>query len=51
MRIANLVSEREQADEVLARSLDLPPAKVAAMVRSLDARDLSLDAHVLAIRR
>jgi RNA polymerase sigma-32 factor len=47
VRITNLVGEGEQADELLAKALDLPRAKVAAMVRSLDARDLSLDASVL----
>lgn len=47
VRIANLVGEGEQADELLAKALDLPQAKVAAMVRSLDAPDLSLDASVL----
>jgi len=46
VRIANLVGEGEQADELLAKALDLPQAKVAAMVRSLDARDVSLDAQV-----
>ena len=46
VRIANLVGEGEQADELLAKALNLPQAKVAAMVRSLDARDVSLDAHV-----
>jgi RNA polymerase sigma-32 factor len=47
VRIANLVGEGEQADELLAKAVGLPQAKVAAMVRSIDARDLSLDANVL----
>jgi RNA polymerase sigma-32 factor len=46
VRIANLVGEGEQAEEMLAQALDLPKATVAAMVRSLDARDVSLDAQV-----
>jgi RNA polymerase sigma-32 factor len=46
VRIANLVGEGEQADELLAKALDLPTATVASMVRSLDARDVSLDAKV-----
>ena len=46
VRIANLVGEGEQADELLAKALGVPQAKLAAMVRSLDARDVSLDAHV-----
>jgi RNA polymerase sigma-32 factor len=46
VRIANLVGEGEQANELLATALDLPQAKVAAMVRALDARDVSLDAQV-----
>ncbi len=46
VRIANLVGDGEQADALLAQALDLPAAKVAAMVRSLEARDVSLDAPV-----
>jgi RNA polymerase sigma-32 factor len=46
VRIANLVGDGEEADQLLAQALDLPQAKVAAMVRSLDARDVSLDAQV-----
>jgi RNA polymerase sigma-32 factor len=44
VRIANLVGDGEQADELLAQALDVPKAKIASMVRSLDARDVSLDA-------
>jgi RNA polymerase sigma-32 factor len=46
VRIANLVGDGEEADQLLAEALDLPQAKVAAMVRALDARDVSLDAQV-----
>jgi RNA polymerase sigma-32 factor len=46
VRIANLVGDGEEANALLAKALDLPQAKVAAMVRSLDARDVSLDAPV-----
>ena len=46
VRIANLVGDGEEADQLLAQALDLPQAKVAAMVRALDARDVSLDAQV-----
>ncbi len=46
VRISNLVGDGEQADALLAQALDLPAAKVAAMVRSLEARDVSLDAPV-----
>ena len=46
VRIANLVGEGEAADELLASALGLPQAKVAAMVRALDARDVSLEGPV-----
>ncbi len=46
VRIANLVSDGEQADAMLAQALDMPQAKVVAMVRSLEARDVSLDTPV-----
>jgi RNA polymerase sigma-32 factor len=46
VRIANLVSDGEQADAMLAKALDMPQAKVVAMVRSLEARDVSLDTPV-----
>jgi RNA polymerase sigma-32 factor len=42
-RILNLVGEGERADALLAQALELPEAKVRAMVRSLEARDVSLD--------
>jgi RNA polymerase sigma-32 factor len=48
VRIANLVGDGEQADELLAQALDVPKAKIASMIRSLDARDVSLDAAVYA---
>jgi RNA polymerase sigma-32 factor len=44
VRIANLVGDGEQADELLAQALDVPKSKIASLVRSLDARDVSLDA-------
>jgi RNA polymerase sigma-32 factor len=46
VRIANLVGDGEQAEALLAQALNMPQAKVAAMVRSLEARDVSLDAPV-----
>jgi RNA polymerase sigma-32 factor len=46
VRIANLVGDGEEADELLAQALDVPKAKIASMIRSLDARDVSLDAAV-----
>lgn len=44
VKIANLVGEGEQAESMLAQSLGLPEATVSAMLRRLDARDVSLDA-------
>jgi RNA polymerase sigma-32 factor len=46
VRITNLVGEGPEADELLAKSMGLPTEKVTAMVRRLEARDLSLDAQV-----
>lgn len=46
VRITNLVGEGPEADELLAKSMNLPVEKVTAMVRRLEARDLSLDAQV-----
>jgi RNA polymerase sigma-32 factor len=43
VKIANLVGEGGQADSMLAESLGLPESTVMAMVRRLDARDVSLD--------
>jgi RNA polymerase sigma-32 factor len=45
-RIANSMPDGVEADEALAEALGLPLAKVAAMTRALDARDVSLDAPV-----
>jgi RNA polymerase sigma-32 factor len=45
-RVLSLVGEGEHADALLARALDLPQAKVTALVGSLEARDVSLDAPV-----
>lgn len=46
VKIANLFGEGADADELLAKSLDLPTATVRSMVRRLDARDVSLDTKV-----
>lgn len=46
VRITNLVGEGPEADELLAKSMNLPVDKVTAMVRRLESRDLSLDAQV-----
>lgn len=46
VRITNMVGEGAEADELLAKSMNLPVDKVTAMVRRLEARDLSLDAQV-----
>ena len=42
-RIANSIGDGADADELLAQALGLPLAKIAGMVRALDARDVSLD--------
>jgi len=46
VRITNLVGEGDEADELLAQSLNLPKNKVVSMVRRLEARDVSLDARL-----
>ncbi len=46
VRITNLVGEGDHADELLAKALDLPKAKVVSMVRRLEAHDVSLDSKV-----
>ncbi|HKY40201.1 MAG TPA: sigma-70 family RNA polymerase sigma factor [Polyangiaceae bacterium] len=46
VRITNMVGEGPEADELLAKSMNLPVEKVTAMVRRLESRDLSLDAQV-----
>lgn len=46
IRAANLVGEGEEAEELLAEQLKLPKEQVQAMLRRLEARDLSLDAKV-----
>jgi RNA polymerase sigma-32 factor len=43
VKIANLVGEGDEADAMLAQAMGLPEATVQAMVRRLDARDVSLD--------
>lgn len=42
-KIQTLVGEGEHADELLARTIGLPPDKVQAMLRRLELRDVSLD--------
>lgn len=46
VRITNLVGEGERADELLAERFNMPREQIQAMVRRLEARDLSLDAKV-----
>ncbi len=46
VRITNLVGEGDEADELLAKALDMPKNKVVSMVRRLEARDVSLDARL-----
>jgi RNA polymerase sigma-32 factor len=46
VRLANLVGEGEQADELLGQSLGMAPTKAAKMMHRLEARDLSLDSQV-----
>jgi RNA polymerase sigma-32 factor len=48
VRIANLMGEGGQAEELLAKALSLPQAKVATMVRRLDVRDVSIDTQMFA---
>lgn len=43
VRISNLVGEGDHADEMLAKVMDLPKAKVLSMVRRLESHDVSLD--------
>jgi RNA polymerase sigma-32 factor len=44
VRIANRVGDGPEADALLAESLGMPEATVKAMLRRLEARDVSLDA-------
>jgi RNA polymerase sigma-32 factor len=46
VRIANLVGEGEQADEMLAERFNVSRTQIVAMVRRLEARDVSLDAKI-----
>jgi len=46
VRIANLVGEGEKADEMLAERFNVSRTQIMAMVRRLEARDVSLDAKV-----
>jgi RNA polymerase sigma-32 factor len=43
-RLANLLGDREAVERALAQRLGLAEARVSAMLRRLDARDVSLDA-------
>ena len=44
VRIANQVGDGPEADALLAEALGMPEATVKAMLRRLEARDISLDA-------
>lgn len=46
VRITNLVGEGPEADELLAKAMNMTTEKATAMVRRLESRDLSLDAQV-----
>ena len=46
VRIANLVGEGEQADEILAERFNVSRSQIVAMVRRLEVRDVSLDAKI-----
>jgi len=46
VRIANLVGEGEQAEEMLAERFNVSRTQIMSMVRRLEARDVSLDAKV-----
>lgn len=45
-RLTNLFGEVGAADDSMGRSLGIAPAKVATMMRRLEARDVSLDAPI-----
>lgn len=45
-KVANLVSDQEQRDEMLAERFNMSTEKMREMTRRLDARDVSLDAQV-----
>lgn len=45
-RLLNLVGDSTLADEALAKQFGVSPDQIAAMMRRLDSRDLSLDARV-----
>lgn len=44
IRVTNLLGEGDSADEALAERLSIPKEKLGAMLRRLEARDVSLDA-------
>jgi RNA polymerase sigma-32 factor len=46
VKITNLVGEGDQADELLAKAMDLPKNKVVSMVRRLESHDVSLDSKL-----
>lgn len=45
-KVANLVSDQDQRDEMLAERFNMSTEKMREMTRRLDARDVSLDAQV-----
>ena len=47
-RVHNLVGDGEDANELLAKRMDVPVEKVRLMLRQLEARDLSLETKVFA---
>lgn len=47
-RVHNLAGEGEEANELLAKRMDVPVEKVRLMLRQLEARDLSLETKVFA---
>ncbi|MCA9597141.1 MAG: RNA polymerase factor sigma-32 [Myxococcales bacterium] len=46
VRVMNLLGDTERANEALAKKFNVTPEQVAAMVRRLETRDLSLDTKV-----
>ncbi len=46
VRLMNLLGDEDSVRDALAKKLDLPPDRLANMLRRLETRDLSLDAKV-----
>jgi RNA polymerase sigma-32 factor len=46
VRITNLLGDGEEGHQMLAQQMAVPEGKLKSMLRQLEARDLSLDAHV-----